>query len=178
MFPALLLMLPALLYADDSDTQLRIHVDTPRVSIVPRTPGRSLVALPDLEYRFVLQPSCRAGSRPAVMSLSAADSRLRLPVAVDAGDPAVVETVLRIPAAQLAPVPVSGFCELPDDDAVTPGPGAGYPADTLTIDAALSLQASLLCTGPDNEHRVWVGQALAVTLQCDRTESAAQPPVP
>lgn len=175
MFPLLLFLLNATIAAaQDPAGQLQLAVDTPRVAVAPRSPGRAFVELPALEYRFVLEPRCADPARPASLSLSIADTRQR--ITLDAAESAArtVETVLRVPAAQLAPLPVSGFCERAQDPARSqdaPSALANAPR-VLRIDAALSAQVSLLCVGPESEQRLWLARPLAVELLCEQPDPA------
>lgn len=173
MFPLFLFFLNATVAAAlDPAGQLQLAVDTPRVGVAPRSPGRAFVELPALEYRFVFEPRCADPARPASLSLSIADTRQR--IALDAAESAArtVETVLRVPAAQLAPLPVSGFCERaqdPERSQEPPAAAANVPR-VLRIDAAVSAQVSLLCVGPNSEQRVWLARPLAVELLCERPD--------
>lgn len=141
--------------------RLGIAVDTPAVTVGPWAAGRTLVSLPTLEFNFRLEPLCADGWQPRSLSLSVADSRLTLAPTGAPGASDTLEASLTVPAAQLAPLPVAGFCESPTEGGE---PQSGVAE--LTIDAAVSAQASLLCSNGDAERLTFVARPLAVTLVC------------
>lgn len=162
LFPLLALVLPVAGASDTPAPGLDLSADAPRVAVAPRPPGRGFLELPDLEYRFALLPRCPAGWSAAQLSLGVADTRTTL-----APGPAPAELVaaLTVPAAQLAPLPLSGFCAA---DAGDPG------GEELSIDAALSAHASLLCIGEsDEQQRLFASLPLGLVLVCDRGDTAA-----
>ncbi|MCB1845372.1 MAG: hypothetical protein KDI09_20560 [Halioglobus sp.] len=157
---------------------LTVTANTPLVGVMPRPPGRSFLALPQLNYHFVLQPSCADNWLPAGLSLSIADSRLSIgSAAINASLP-VIEVQLSVPAAQLAPIPLSGFCELPKEPLISKLPTASEPensgnpaaepaASSLVIEAALSAQAALTCASEDRRSTTYVSQLLDISLVCE-----------
>ncbi len=173
MFPIAWLLVPLASSAEAPLHSLTVSVDTPLVKVAPRAAGRSLYSLPRLDYQFLLQPDCGAEWLPAGLSVSIADSRVtfageRLSNALPA-----IETGISVPAAQLSPLPLSGFCEIAEDStdlalaSPEPGPVRLNGTGSLTIAAALSAQAALICSADQQEHITYVSTALAVTLVCD-----------
>lgn len=164
MFPLLALALAAGASGADRP-QLEIRADAPEVGIGPRPAGREFLSLPDLEYRFAIEALCPADWQVAAVSVSVADTRRALELA-DGTLPVSAE--LKVPAQQLAPLPVSGFCVA--DDTAAPPPGAG--AEELRIDAALSAHASLLCVAGEQQRLAYASRPLGVTLVCERSVEA------
>ncbi|MDZ7644572.1 MAG: hypothetical protein U5K76_10365 [Woeseiaceae bacterium] len=154
LFPSLLAPLLALAATASGNTaspQLDVQVDTPQVAVSPRDAGRTLVQLPDLQYRFRLAPHCGADWTPVTVSLSVADSRLTLDGDALAGTPEPHSASLHVPASQLAPLPVSGFCERPLPDADGLLTSADDATGRLTVRAAMSAHAALLCAADDQQ---------------------------
>jgi hypothetical protein len=153
---------------------LSVAANAPTVNLAPRNPGRNFVRLPTLEYRFEIHTQCSDSRSPESLSLNVADTRKSLRADKIAED-GPTEISLRIPASQIAPLVVEDFCIVP--------PEAGgeqmmeAPAQ-ITIPAALSAQASLLCASDEGQAMTYVSRALDVSLVCDPqqddTESGAE----
>ena len=176
--PARLAILIVLVCAASASTaesngigRLTISVDVPEVTLTPATEtGRNFIRLPSLEYSFSLRASCRGGSTPGSVSLSVADTRTAIPGAqIDEGEEALV--ALTVPARQIAPLPLDGFCGVATDDAGgTRSDEAGR--ERITVPAALSAQASVRCEDDTGEDITYVSKALDVTLVCEMPEPA------
>lgn len=176
MFPALLSCCAAVASDAPPPQSLAISADTPTVTIEPRSAGRGFVVLPTLEFRFRLTPACAAGWQTRAVTLGIADTRLTLEPGAADGD--VLEALLSVPAAQLAPLPITGFCEtVPEtaesDARLTVAAAADsapaalpVPGGELTVDAAVSAQAALLCASESGERLTFVARPLAITLIC------------
>ena len=154
-----------LLLAADVGTQtdnpeFSIAADAPTVSVSPRPAGRNFIRLPSLEYMLVVRPHCGEGRTPGSLTVNIADTRRTVRAeAINIESP--TEITLKVPAAQIAPLAVEGFC-------VT-GNGQAAPGE-LHIAAALVAQASLLCTGEGDQAMVYVSRPLAVSLICERKQ--------
>lgn len=157
MFFAIWLTTAALAEADAPSQLLTITAATPKVAIAPQAAGRQFLPLPDLEYHFLLEARCEQGWAPQSMTLSIADSR-RVLQANLLDEHGFTETRLAIPAAQLAPLPVSDFCVAGET------PAQGTPE--LKFPAALSLHAALICSNVDAEKISYVSRPLGLTLHC------------
>lgn len=153
---------------------LSVIADAPAVPLAPRRPGRSFVRLPTLEYKFKIQTHCSDSRSPGSLSLNVADTRKTLAAGqIVRGGP--TEISLRIPASQIAPLVIEGFCiaqeEINIDEAVE-------ALTQITIPAALSAQASLLCEGEQDKAMTYVSRPLDVSLVCeplsDRPESQGE----
>ena len=150
---------------------LSVRADAPVVSLLLRDPGRNFLRLPALEYRFEVQTHCTASRSPGSLSLNVADTRKWL-----AGNDIVAdgptEIRLRIPADQIAPLVIKGFCVTQDEG---DGDGISDPPMQITIPAALSAQASLLCEGEEDKVMTYVSRPLDVSLVCETAPGEEEP---
>ena len=150
----------ALAFGQDS---LSVSASAPTVSVAPRNAGRSFLRLPGLEYSFELKARCTGGRRPAAVSLSVADSRKSL-TREELRDGGRATVNLKIPPAQIAPLPVADFCVIETEGGET----AINPSNAqLAISSALSAQGSLLCEGENEQAMTYVSKALDVLLTCE-----------
>jgi hypothetical protein len=176
MFPIVLLLAPLPGVAELPLHTLTVTVDTPLVKVAPRASGRAFLNLPRLEYQFALQPACADSWQAAGLSLSIADSRITFNKERVTKDLPLIETRISVPAAQLAPLPLSGFCEIVEDDSDEQpgGPMRLNGTGALTIDAAVSANAALICSSDQQERITYISQPLAVTLVCEPPADASQ----
>ena len=151
---------------------LSVMADAPVVPLSLHGPGRFFVRLPTLEYRFEIRTQCTQSRSPGSLSLNVADTRKWL-----AADEIVIdgptEIRLRIPASQIAPLVIEDFCVVPGEE---DGEGNSDPPAQITIPAALSAQASLLCEGDEDKVMTYVSRPLDVWLVCERAPSDAELP--
>lgn len=143
---------------------LTVAADTPVVTLVPRNPGRRFVRLPTLEYTFEIRTECSDERLPGSLSLNVADTRKSLAADKIVSDGAT-EVSLRIPASQIAPLVIEDFCIV---EAERDGNGMSDAQTQITIPAALSAQASLLCEGDEDNAMTYVSRPLDVLLVCER----------
>ena len=144
---------------------LTVAANSPTVTIAPRNPGRSFLRLPALEYEFEIYANCADNRSPESLSLNVADTRRSLVAGQIIGD-GPTEFSLNVPASQIAPIVVEDFCVLQDgqndEDVVD-------LSTHVTIPAALSAQASLLCKADEDRVMTYVSRTLDVSLVCDRS---------
>lgn len=153
---------------------LKFSADTPTANVLPRGRERAPLQLPDLEYQFRIDAACRESLSPVSLSVAVADTR-RTFTAKQIDDGALQDVRLVIPAAQIAPVVIADFCVAESDTGNT-SPAA---PSSLTVHAALSAQASLLCAGDQDRSMKYASASLDVVLVCDHSgdesgQSAAQ----
>jgi len=141
--------------ADDLD----VSASTPEVTISIRPAGRNFIRLPALEYHFVIAARCHRTPNPASVSLSIADTRVTVPADVLATE-AALEFSVFIPATQIGPVAVAGFCA----NDVTGENTDGHSA--VRIAAVLSAQAAMLCTDDTSNHMTYASKPLDVIVHC------------
>ena len=140
--------------------------DRPVIDVHTRRAGRNVVQLPAVDFQFDVRPVCRAGMLPKSLSLNIADTRVVLPENRFDGDSPIAISV-RIPASQIAPIALDGFCAVPDT--LQPEPG-----QLLHIAGVLSVQASLRCESVDASAVVYASSALDVALRCGTEEASAE----
>lgn len=150
-----------------------IRASVPVVAVSPQPGDRHFLDLPSLEYRFQVEPRCEAGWQPEWFSLNVADSRISL-TAVELNDTAG-EVRLRVPARQIAPVPVAGFCVIAEADK---GSGEEREAGPQSprergIGGALSAHASLVCGSNGARDITYVAHPLDVLLSCEAPQPEA-----
>ncbi len=170
--PAVLLLAVTAAGPALSKDTLSVIADAPVVPLSLRGPGRNFVRLPTLEYTFEIQTQCTESRSPRSLSLNVADTRKWL-----AADEIVIdgptEIRLRIPASQIAPLVIEDFCVVPGAE---DGEGNSDPTAQITIPAALSAQASLLCEGDEDKVMTYVSRPLDISLVCERAPSDEEPP--
>ena len=142
---------------------LRFSADTPTANVLPRGRERAPLQLPDLEYQFRIDAACRENLSAVALSVAVADTR-RTFSAKQIDDGALQDVRLVIPAAQIAPVVIADFCVAENDTSHT------NPAEpsSLTVHAALSAQASLLCASDEDRSMKYASASLDVVLVCDQ----------
>ena len=124
---------------------------------VPVSPGngeRRQVRLPDLALTATITTECNDNESPAVLTLSAADTRERFELN---GHAAPFQTTLNIPAKQLPPLSSKGFC--------VAGLGVDQPQSLLKR-AMISVHASLRCATPAGESLTSASRAVDVLIEC------------
>lgn len=170
-----------ILAAAETPHALSVSADTPVVKVALREPGRSFLTLPKLDYTFSLQPACADNWVAGGLSLSIADSRLNIdPTSLSQSQPSL-DAKLSVPANQLAPIPLSGFCEATalaeEAEAETENDHSGnVAAQRLTIAAALSAHAALLCVSGEQQQRItYVSRSLDIDLVCDPQAGSSGP---
>lgn len=156
-----------------AETVLKFSADTPKADVKQRSGERAPLQLPDLEYNFRVDAVCRDNLVPASLSLAVADTRRTFDAEqIVAG--ALNEFRLLVPAAQIAPVVVANYCVADGDNE-----GDVTSASSLTVYAALSAQASLLCIGDADRSMKYASTNLDVMLVCenrnDESDRTAHP---
>jgi hypothetical protein len=165
-FHILLLVLPTLFgpgIVSADETTLVVSSSTPDVNIKIRASDRYSIRLPGLQYEFRLELDCAAGYEPDSVLLSVADTRKRFAISevqTDSGG----GLSMKIPASQIAPLSVEGFCLASEDD-------SKREPERVTVRGVLSAQASLLCSGGEDQQLIYASRSLDVTLSCNLEEA-------
>lgn len=141
----------------DGGSGVRVGVDAKpaRIEIPEQAPGRLMLRLPALEFPFRLAPRCPRGMTFDSLSIAIADSRHLYRADAFEGATAI-ETLLAVPAAQVAPLPLENVCTAGDPDA---------PRSTL-VPGVLTAHASLYCVHAAGEFVQYDALSLAVELAC------------
>jgi hypothetical protein len=141
------------------DVAARLSVEAaPAVAALQSPPeGRSLVRLPALEFEFGILADCGPDRVATSVSISVADTRTTLTGDELLADGPIVAAI-RLPAQQLSPVAVDGFCsETAADDG----------ANQVLIHDAATAHVSLRCANETGESITYASKSLDVTLVCD-----------
>jgi len=149
-----------------SSEELILSADRPVIAVQTRRAGRNFMQLPAVDFQFDVRPVCRAGMLPKSLSLNIADTRGVLAEDRFDGDSPISISV-RIPASQIAPIALDGFCAVQD----APQP---EPSQLLNIAGVLSVQASLRCESIDASSVVYAARALDVALRCGTGNASAE----
>lgn len=177
-------LLPALYFcaagADDSSLHtLAVAAELAAVVVPPQPPERHFFELPSLDYVFQVEARCHRNWKPESLTLNVADSRVTRAGADLENNPG--QTLeLKVPARQLAPIPIRDFCVIESAaegsaaQAERSGgaPDAGPRPSRMTVGAALSVQASLRCSLDDEQRIIYVSEPLDVTLACASAETS------
>lgn len=150
---------------------LTVAADAPAVTLAPRNPGRSFVRLPTLDFKFEIRTECSDERLPGSLSLNVADTRKSLPADKIVRD-GPTEVSLRIPAGQIAPLVIQDFCVVQAEE---DGNEISEAQTQITIPAALSAQASLLCEGDEDKAMTYASRPLDVLLVCERPPGDGSP---
>ena len=162
-----LTILPALAFvsvtaaATGPDARLSVEAPPAIVQVRPQSEGRRLVRLPGLEYELDVEAYCGEGAESQSVSISVNDTRLTLD-SQQLAERAGSTIRLAVPARQVAPVAIDGFCKIDDETTQQGG---------LLIRDAVTAHASLRCSNEETEWITYASRGLDVTLQCDVPET-------
>jgi len=116
---------------------------------------QSRLTLPDLAFEGRVIARCATGAPPESLTIAVADTRVALSPEA-AAPPHRFAARFVVPAGQLAPVAVAGFC--PDEH------GSGRALD---VDDILTAQVAMHCAAPDDRSTVrYLGVALDIRIRC------------
>ncbi|MEJ2129048.1 MAG: hypothetical protein P8X81_09390 [Woeseiaceae bacterium] len=150
----------AVIAAAEPGARLGIEAEPAVAKIRPFAEGRRLVHLPALEYQLNLDTHCGESAFVQSVSISVNDTQITLNsdhVANVAGEP----VGFTIPARQVAPVAIDGFCVEEDSDSQQAG---------LLIRDTVTVHLSLRCKNETREWITYASRGLDVTLLCDVAE--------
>ncbi len=151
---------------------LQVGATAATVAVSESGNGRASLRLPALEFVFRLRPVCAEPFRAGSISLTVADSRQTLDAEQLEDGTAESELRLTVPASQIAPVPVTDFCSAEPDD--PDKDSSAQRGESLTLPAALSANASLLCVTESEREIVYTTAPLDVTLVCGSVDETAE----
>jgi len=140
----------------DAAAKLTVDATPAMVQVRPLAEGRKLIRLPALEFSFTIRAACALDTAAQSISISIADTRKTISGndIASAFDQAIIFSV---PARQVSPVAIDGFCPQSDD-------GDGQ-AELLVRDA-MTAHLSLRCRSENGEEITYASRALDVILQC------------
>ena len=147
---------------------LDLAASTPQVDVGRRGAARNYLRLPSLDYEFRLTARCTGNFKPLSVSLSIADTQQSLSQDQLNAERENTELTVHVPANQLAPLVIEKFCVELTDDAMPDSVESPLAPDPfmITVPAALSAQASLLCVNEQQQEIVYKSHALDITLIC------------
>ncbi len=150
----------------EADNLPRLEVDAgpALVSIKPLPVGRKLVRLGTLNYKIQVNAHCGGAYLAESVSISIADTRKTL-LAEELEESSELVTNITIPARQVAPLPVDGFCS-----------ATNTVQRELLVHDVVTAHLSLRCTSEQGESITYATRPLAVTIRCetgDQEDSAS-----
>lgn len=153
-------LLPLLVFAvgaasAESTALLEVDAEPASAVVRPLPPGRKLVRLPALEYRIGINARCAENYSAESISIGIADTRKTLAGDdLDGTENFVVD--FTVPARQVAPLPVNGFC-LAD----------GKGTQEVRVSDVVTATVSLRCANDEDTSITYASQALAAAVSCD-----------
>ena len=148
----------------DSGARLEADADPAAVAIPPVTDGRKLVRLPALEFQISVRGSCADEQRAESISVSIADTRKTV-TAEELPNPPELVIDLAIPASQVAPLPMDGFCA-----------GAEATENERLIADVMTAHLSLRCAGADGDSITYAARPLSIALTCAEQDQGDSEP--
>jgi hypothetical protein len=134
--------------------------------IAPLPVGRRLIALPALEFLFIIEPRCESDMRVESVSISVADTRKTLQID-EINDSLILETRIAIPRRQASPLAVADFCVTTEL--------ANQSPNALLVQDAFTAHLSMRCANEERQSIVYSTEGLDLLLSC---KSEIQEPSP
>lgn len=159
------ILLPGLYFVFTEVDRLRMYTEPAVAVLTMQQGGRNLVRLPDIEFRLGISMYCADGGQPESLSVTIADTQTTLR-AEELQTNGTVDVSMRVPAKQMAPLALQGFCIDPASE-----------GESVLIASVLAAQVSLRCARADTESIVFAAEALDIRVDCVRAASPAAEPV-
>ena len=156
-----LLLLPGLYFVFTEVDRLRIHAEPAVAVLSKQEEERTLVKLPQLEFRLSVSPQCAASGRAESLSITIADTQRTLRGEELQPDTSI-DLSMRVSASQLAPFALQGFCV----DQAAEG-------ESLVLTAALAAQVSLRCARAEKQSMIFAAHPLDIRVDCIRSATEA-----
>lgn len=151
----LVLALSAMIGTAYGEDRLSVYADTATATVEANGSSRNFLRLPELEYAIKIELQCDNGSAPVSLLVSVADTKKTIGAdELQSGEK--VEFGFTVPADQIAPIAIDGFCKTDNL----------HTNEQILIPAALSAQASLRCAGETIEQTTYASTPLDVELLC------------
>lgn len=155
----------ALVMPVQADGDIVVAAQETQAVVAPRNPRLRLVNLPALE--FALRAAIKCKGKPVSVTLSVADT-FRTLTDADLANERAAETILKVPARQLALASSSRFCIADDPES----------ADELLVRGFATAHASLQCQRDDATSAHFASAPLQVRLTCARAPEESPQEVP
>ena len=156
---------------DSLEHSLEIVATAAKATISEDDGGRRPIRLPTVRYSFQLLHRCARSYTPSSLILTVADSRRSFSAEDLAASDGVLRTYLDVPAEQIAPAIVNGFCSTGSDPIA-----GGSDRPVLTLASMMSATASLRCGNEADQRITYSAAPLDVVLVCDRPGTSADGP--
>jgi hypothetical protein len=159
---AQLILLPGLYFVFSDIDRLRVDAEPAAAVLALQLDGRKLVHLPELEFELTVSLHCAEHGESETLSITIADTRTTLSgEALRAGNS--IDVFMRVPANQLAPFALQGFCTDP-----------ALEGESMLLGSVLTAQASLRCARTGKASIVFAAEPLDVRLDCLRSARQAE----
>ncbi len=157
------ILLPVYFFVSAEVDRLRVRAEPAVAVLTVQQRGRTLVNLPDLEFRLSISTHCAQSGRPESLSITIADSQKTLRgEALQSSVP--IDVSMRIPATQLAPFALREFCVDPAAE-----------GESMFLTAALAAQLSLRCLRAEEQSIVFAAEPLDIRVDCIPSTEEAEP---
>ena len=155
-------LLPGLYFVFAEVDRLRVDAEPAVAKLAIQQEGRTLVNLPQLEFRLSITPHCAAGGQPESLSITIADTQKSLR-GEDLQSATSIDVSMLVSANQLAPLAVQEFCV----DAASVG-------ESRLLTAALAAQVSLRCARAETQSIVFAAEPLDIRVECVGSAAEAE----
>jgi hypothetical protein len=152
----------------NDEHQLTSSAHAATVEIAP-LPERRSVSLPELEFPFRINANCAGDEFATSISISIADTVTSHDISTEndqslerPADPVLLETILKVPGQQLAPVMIEEFCT--GDTAHDSG------GQSLLVRGAIAANISLRCSGDASQSIRYARLPLEIRLICKQPD--------
>ena len=158
-------LLPGLYFVFADIDMLQVDAEPAVAILAVQQGGRSLVHLPDIEFRLGIAAYCANGGQPESLSVTVADTQRTLR-AEDLQDTGTIDISMRVPARQIAPLALQEFCVDPASE-----------GNSVLVTSALAVQVSLRCSRGNDQSIVFAAEPLDIRVDCIRSAGSAREPV-
>ena len=148
------ILLPGLYFVFAEVDRLRVDAEPAVAELAMQQGGRTLVNLPQLEFRLSVTPHCAAGGKPESLSITIADTQKSLR-GEDLQSTTSIDVSMLVSASQLAPFALREFCVDP-----------ASVGESLLLTAVLAAQVSLRCARAETQSVVFAAEPLDIRVDC------------
>lgn len=156
------ILLPGLYFVFAEVDRLSVDAQPAVAELTMQQGGRTLVNLPQLEFRLSIAPHCAAGGNPESLSVTIADTQKSLR-GEDLQSTTSIDVSMLVSASQLAPFALREFCVDP-----------ASVGESLLLTAALAAQVSLRCIRAETQSVVFAAEPLDIRVDCIGSAAEAE----
>ena len=155
-------LFPGLYFVFTDVDRLRMDSKPAVAMLAVQQGGRNLVQLPELQFDLSIWPHCAERGERESLSITIADTRTTLRgEALQTGKS--IDVSMSVPAGQLAPFALQGFCVDPARE-----------GESVLLGSALTAQASLRCARTGKPSILYAAEPLDVRVVCVRSAAEAE----